>query len=301
MQSVTDEAPSSDSTTVASPVPLDEHGTIVVDAPCIQCQYNLRGLRPKLKCPECGTPVRKSITAPLLRCEDPEWLRSVCSGLTLVAVATLGVLALLGLAAMTGAVAVFGLGVVCLTVTGALGVWVATRPRPVDQRAGTARYRVLARLAIVANGIAALFLGIIALSGGPSAGADEAIGCCGFLYTASFGLLTVAFLLHLNRLMRCTPASDLVRWSRRLAAVCGLASGLTSVGTLFIMGRASHGNVYGMLVLWSGMLAGALSLIGVSPLLILARNAVDHERRIAEAWRAPRVVDANPQSADFAD
>ena len=105
-------------------MPLDEHAAIAADAPCIHCRYNLRGLDPQTKCPECGTPVLKSISAPLLRCEDPDWLRSISFGFTLVAVATVGAPVLFGLAALAAfdGAGLLGLGLPCLTLIGGIGV-----------------------------------------------------------------------------------------------------------------------------------------------------------------------------------
>ena len=34
--------------------PLYSDGTLAADLPCIGCQYNLRGIRPDARCPECG-------------------------------------------------------------------------------------------------------------------------------------------------------------------------------------------------------------------------------------------------------
>ena len=35
--------------------------TLQTDLPCIQCQYNLRGLTPAHQCPECGLPILRSL------------------------------------------------------------------------------------------------------------------------------------------------------------------------------------------------------------------------------------------------
>jgi hypothetical protein len=42
---------------------LDAAGYIDQDRPCGQCGYNLRGLRPEGRCPECGTDVATTLTA----------------------------------------------------------------------------------------------------------------------------------------------------------------------------------------------------------------------------------------------
>jgi uncharacterized repeat protein (TIGR04138 family) len=35
------------------------------DVPCIQCHYNLRGLAPSARCPECGLPIVDTLSSPL--------------------------------------------------------------------------------------------------------------------------------------------------------------------------------------------------------------------------------------------
>lgn len=54
------------------------------DLPCIHCGYNLRGLAPDGRCPECGTSIARSIHGDLLSAADPAWLTRVSQGLTLV-------------------------------------------------------------------------------------------------------------------------------------------------------------------------------------------------------------------------
>jgi hypothetical protein len=51
--------------------------SISTDLPCVSCGYNLRGLDPAGRCPECATPVRKSLHEDLLRYAHPGWLRKV--------------------------------------------------------------------------------------------------------------------------------------------------------------------------------------------------------------------------------
>jgi uncharacterized repeat protein (TIGR04138 family) len=41
---------------------MAEAGTTDRDLPCVECDYNLRGLAPEGRCPECGADVRDSIT-----------------------------------------------------------------------------------------------------------------------------------------------------------------------------------------------------------------------------------------------
>lgn len=54
------------------------------EARCAVCGYMLRGLAPEGRCPECGTPVLRSIQGNLLKFSAPEYLKSLHRGLVLV-------------------------------------------------------------------------------------------------------------------------------------------------------------------------------------------------------------------------
>jgi len=113
---------------------LDAAGTIHLDLACRRCGYNLRGLRPEGRCPECGAAIGLSCYGDLLRFADPKWVETLARGATLVlwgtVVAVLGGLMVVGVALITGnrPLAVFlGLigGVVAL-----YGAWLITQPDP---------------------------------------------------------------------------------------------------------------------------------------------------------------------------
>jgi hypothetical protein len=59
------------------------------DVGCLKCGYNLRGLFPGGRCPECGTPVVRSVAPPLLERVDPAWVRGAARGTGLVSVGLL--------------------------------------------------------------------------------------------------------------------------------------------------------------------------------------------------------------------
>lgn len=68
----------------------DTHGRLASDLPCAGCDYNLRGLLPEDRCPECGLGVRESLKSDHLRLADLAWLRKVKRGLLWLIIATLG-------------------------------------------------------------------------------------------------------------------------------------------------------------------------------------------------------------------
>jgi hypothetical protein len=66
-------------------IPVPQAGdTVTADIPCRKCAYNLRTLSVAGACPECGTPVGRSIHGDLLRYSDPEWVRKLARGASLI-------------------------------------------------------------------------------------------------------------------------------------------------------------------------------------------------------------------------
>src|SRR5688500_20183649 len=59
-------------------------GPIGNDLPCRKCGYNLRGLTPAMRCPECGTAVGYSLQGDLLRFCDPGWVDTLSRRTSLI-------------------------------------------------------------------------------------------------------------------------------------------------------------------------------------------------------------------------
>ena len=58
--------------------------TIDLDILCVSCGYNLRGQPVQAACPECGTPVARSVRGEVLRFADVHWLQHLCWGIDLL-------------------------------------------------------------------------------------------------------------------------------------------------------------------------------------------------------------------------
>lgn len=64
----------------AQPAPAE---ILQEDRACARCGYNLRGLRSDGLCPECATPIARSLQGNLLRFADPAWLDKLRFGVAL--------------------------------------------------------------------------------------------------------------------------------------------------------------------------------------------------------------------------
>lgn len=113
---------------------LDETGSVRIDLACRRCGYNLRGLTPAGRCPECGTPIGLSCHGDLLRYADPNWVEKLGRGARLIMwgilVAVLG--GVLGgvLGAVSDSMAVMYAITLSASLVGFYGAWLITEPDP---------------------------------------------------------------------------------------------------------------------------------------------------------------------------
>ncbi len=61
-----------------------ESDTVDDDVICLQCGYNVRGLPRGGRCPECGTPIKRSLQGNLLRYSSPAYLATLNRGVLLI-------------------------------------------------------------------------------------------------------------------------------------------------------------------------------------------------------------------------
>jgi len=126
-------------------VPLDSDGRLDVDIHCIACDYNLRGLSPDDRCPECSTPLEESTARGLLRFSEPQWLKTLASGLEwiianaclhMVATVATFTVAILSIQLTSGSLeshVASGLSTlfwIAYVVVGVIGYWKVTTPEP---------------------------------------------------------------------------------------------------------------------------------------------------------------------------
>jgi hypothetical protein len=157
-------------------VTLDDDGRLAESIPCRRCGYDLRGLNPEGRCPECRSAVARSIQGDLLRLCDPKWTARLARGMLWLIIGiiaqivwgmaggVIGVISTGALRAPTGGippnlqtvVSVSASGTALTAILQAIGVWLLTSPDPgAVETARSINARVIARYCFIAQVIAA--------------------------------------------------------------------------------------------------------------------------------------------------
>jgi hypothetical protein len=241
---------------------LDAGGCIAEEIACRSCGYALRGLPLNGACPECGTPVAKSIYGDLLRFCDPRWIERLARGaqvlvaalVTAVGGAILMVVVMAALAAMltgsTGAapgpwvflapVIVYGLIVGALQV---LGCWLLTSRDPGSDESGKPiNARVVARWCIVASAaLSMLSLPLQQQVSGPVAAVANTpalLLALSLALTMAQGLANlagyVALMLHARALALRIPDDRLAGQARTVMWGYAIAGAIALVGSVMV-------------------------------------------------------------------
>ena len=210
------------------------------DLPCIRCGYNLRELSPDGRCPECGTPIHRSIHGDLLSAADPAWLTRVSRGFTLIKAAsvTLASIALFLVLALTFRApwipaivlrVVLRLGVSVSVILVLLGIFALTTPDPrVSLTEQPVALRRIVRGAAIAGLLFALLrygLKLLVTAGG---GVDPLVrSVAGWTFGCALAFTWVAGSFYLARLGERIPDMELAKRTksraRRFAACLVIA------------------------------------------------------------------------------
>jgi len=195
---------------------------ISIDLRCRQCDYNLRGLRPGGKCPECGTAIEVSIRGDTMCYSDPRWLRRIAVGLR-CEIWALGIrlLCLLAPCVLMDKLSPFGWFQAGLLLSaggllGAYGAWTFTAPEPGEVAA--ARFAADRRAVRVCAPLAVLLFAAIVITLFAQWSWSGQPVMIAAIVTAAFAELAALFakLRYLENLAGRVPAADLARRARRL-------------------------------------------------------------------------------------
>src|SRR2546423_27673 len=106
-------------------------GAATADPPrCDECGYNLTGLGPGGRCPECGREIARALRDPSLAAADPQWTKRVRAGLA-VTVAAYLVYALAGFTIRIAPPRTYDVMVFWMAgLLEFLGVWWVSAPEP---------------------------------------------------------------------------------------------------------------------------------------------------------------------------
>lgn len=307
-------------------VRLDDAGRLAEDLTCRSCGYNLRGLNPKIACPECSTPIDRSIHGDLLQFCDPAWVGRMAKGLQLIIIGLLvnvaygivvgSVIYLLtptGTTMMTTTTAIAGAIGAALSLITVIGVWRLTTADPGQAEAEQpltarrlARWCILARVAAAPLGlIVNPFGGTVGGTPGPTFTPLLTIAMAGNIALRMIALIgTGAGLIYLRQLALRIPRESLAKQTRTVMwgyVSCSAVGVVFSAGIMLMMpqvmraagaaGPLGPGVMAFLLInVGAGCLAGIGTLVfGIWALVLLFLYAAALRRVAAEArsiWAA---------------
>lgn len=243
---------------------------IMVDRECIDCGYNLRGLKIGGVCPECGRSIEAKKSAPRYSDQLVQapigWLEAFSIG------ALLMFLAALGLVVMTIAL-LFYSGPAMILIIGFIGlawfagVWLVTRPRPmlaatvVNTRLEWSGARVAARLTQACWPLASIgiLLAVVLRQGAAPGAAVGVAAVCGSL----LALVALGGLAPL-----CVMLARIADWAEDSSLAQGFRGSASTLGVCgLIIGLAVFQSFTGVL---SGFLGGFLGVVQAGFFVLLA-------------------------------
>lgn len=226
---------------------------VTFTCPCVTCGYDLKGLAHEARCPECGTPVKKSHGGTTLDRADEAWVGTISRGqsalawsctlwLSGVVFGGLAFGALWALMLYQGVeqwrrpafVASLMLGLPLLAALALLvrGTLLVTTPEPHEDAIPSNRRTSRALLAVlVALGVALAFLSVVTPLGGsnlPTMLADALV----IAFVSVAMLLAIAGTSYLSRLAIRLPDAPLGRRLERRARTLAALAGVTAVSVV---------------------------------------------------------------------
>jgi hypothetical protein len=289
-------------------------------ARCIRCGYALRGLDSSGACPECGTPVERSISEDLIVHADPQWRKGLMMGLTLLGLGPLitlvAILVAIGAMISSGLIArwllLFG-GAVWLVALGgllmaAVGGFLATAPELRDaDRVRADDPRVIARWGLPAA--VGLLVAVTAVTAAGGLGGLPAVQVIGIVVQAAAvglaGMALAALHRRFGEIARRIPDVRLsercdrgVRWYRRATVflVVLLLAAATRTATTGVTGLSPLNAALDLLVGLGGcvalvlMILGLVRTIGIFDLALSVRRAIRDAVAAAEAEAAVAAI-----------
>lgn len=273
---------------------LDGEGRLAEDIPCRKCAYNLRGLSPEGRCPECGTAVGLSTLGDLLRFADPDWLRTVARGITIL----LWMILVMLLAECITRAAHLGNTVdnvvsIALNLISLYGAWLMTEPDPSgigEDPTFTARKLIRFTLLV---GVVLQFPALVATLTDVPAPLLVVLGL--LMLTAILTSLIGEFakFVYFEHLFRRVPdrrLADRARWLKWGYVVCLGTSMLSGLIVMLVFNLAGAGAnsavaVGALLMIPTGIALLVFAIMTIVLLLRLRRALLDAAARAETIWR----------------
>lgn len=205
-----------------------EAAPVAADAPCTRCGYNLRGLGPQGRCPECGEATALSLRGDLLAYADPQWLARVRSGIALLLwnIVLAIILPFTAIPAVPGLNYASAIGGILADVLGLFAAFYVTAQEPrISLQERRTSLRKVIRSCAIASTLGALLLFIEELTD-VSAGLFFYIG----IGLALAGLVaTFGQLIYFRRFALRIPHEKLARSTRRLLWAAPIVLGIHAI------------------------------------------------------------------------
>ncbi|MEM7227597.1 MAG: hypothetical protein AAF432_02165 [Planctomycetota bacterium] len=228
------------------------------EAHCLRCGYALTGLDLDGACPECGTPVTRSLQGNLLHFSDPAYVRKLRAGLLVVVIGIVIDMLLLitniafgsFIAFQTGSGASLNASVqifeaistileAAIAIALIFGWWTFSAPDPafLGRESGNVARRIVRITAIIIA--ITLFVRVIFELAVPTAWAANVVGGLTFISWLAYGTKFFASMLYIRWIARRFPSVRLVATAERnmwmLPLIAVLGSVLFCIGPLIAL------------------------------------------------------------------
>lgn len=208
-----------------------EDSQVAFEISCISCGYNLRSAQESGRCPECNTPVARTLRGDALHNSDPAWVTTLRNGVTLMLVNNVAgfvvtVVTRVAAGEQFGAV-VSGLN----AAIGLLAMWMITAPEP---RAWRAEENVTLRKALRAFALAGLAASLV--QSASILMPERSVILAGQVLALSSLPSFWLYYLHLSRLSLRLPDEKLAHHFRVIMWGMTVSFGIILLGGVFLIG-----------------------------------------------------------------